>query len=347
MKKLHCLLMAMLLMSSALKASDCEFEEIDPQWCEEQRQQKIDDLIRNSYRYSYNGMNLSTDSSQNGEFSDMSPPAYSPVSYEGIRIPTNITPVELTVMLGLATSAVVFFNNDQEVSDFVSQNSNEFTEVLSWAGEKVGRAELLGVGGYVLGLVIKNGEVKSTSLMILKATMASGFITRILKTSFGRERPNRNNGPDVYHGLTLDHHSFPSGHTTSAFAFATVIAETYKDKSKLIPVLAYGAAAIGAWSRVHDRAHWASDVAIGALIGHFTTKFLYFKKDKPKKHEFAIYPMHSRDPVTGESFYGVQFEYRGRAKKDRSAERYFDQCEDEGFSKSECTSAYLQASWRE
>lgn len=64
----------------------------------------------------------------------------------------------------------------------------------------------------------------------------------------------------------------PSGHTTTAFAVATVFADQYGEESKYIPVIAYGLATLTAWSRVYDNSHWASDVFIGAIVGHSQRK---------------------------------------------------------------------------
>jgi undecaprenyl-diphosphatase len=61
--------------------------------------------------------------------------------------------------------------------------------------------------------------------------------------------------------------SFPSGHATSAFTAAGLLAED----DDLWP-LYYAVAFVVAWSRVHVRIHHASDVvagtAIGVLLGH-------------------------------------------------------------------------------
>src|SRR5690606_15593004 len=121
-------------------------------------------------------------------------------TYSRVGIPVDLNAAELATAIGLTASAIIFFNNDQEIMDFVQENKNDVTEVIAWAGEKVGRAELFGLGGYVLGVVLKNGKIKKTSLMITKATFAAGLITRVLKMSFGRERPNRDSGPYEFHG---------------------------------------------------------------------------------------------------------------------------------------------------
>lgn len=62
--------------------------------------------------------------------------------------------------------------------------------------------------------------------------------------------------------------SFPSGHSASAFAFATAVADT-------LPVLGVplrGVAATVAYSRVHTGVHYPGDVIVGSLIGAWLGK---------------------------------------------------------------------------
>lgn len=67
--------------------------------------------------------------------------------------------------------------------------------------------------------------------------------------------------------------SFPSGHTTAAFAAATVFASEYKD-DPLIPVIAYSAAGLIGISRVTENAHWATDVLAGFALGYTTGRLV-------------------------------------------------------------------------
>ena len=65
--------------------------------------------------------------------------------------------------------------------------------------------------------------------------------------------------------------SFPSGHATAAFAFASAItAQLDRDRSPIArwagPVL-YSLATVTAFARTFDNAHWTSDVATGAAVG--------------------------------------------------------------------------------
>ena len=57
--------------------------------------------------------------------------------------------------------------------------------------------------------------------------------------------------------------SFPSGHTASAFAFATAVGADLPALSFPLDALA---AAVG-YSRVHLGVHYPSDVIVGAVLG--------------------------------------------------------------------------------
>ncbi len=69
--------------------------------------------------------------------------------------------------------------------------------------------------------------------------------------------------------------SFISGHAAGAFSLATLLTEIYGDDYKFVPYVAYGVAAITAWSRMHDLGHWGSDVILGAVAGHIITRIVY------------------------------------------------------------------------
>ncbi len=232
----------------------------------------------------------------------------------------GLTSGELATIAAAAGTAILLFNNDAELRDFVQEHRTTITEDIAFWGEKVGSWPIeISAAGYVLGVVIQNDEVKRISKVALKATVISGLITRAAKMTFSRTRPSSTDDPYEFSGFDPSNSnvSFPSGHTTTAFAFATVIAEHYKDKSKIIPVLAYTAATVGAWSRVHDTAHWASDVAVGALIGHLTAKLIYareYNTDRDEKWDMSFYPIFTPDYV------GFFFEFRGRKKPEAPEE---------------------------
>jgi membrane-associated phospholipid phosphatase len=104
----------------------------------------------------------------------------------------------------------------------------------------------------------------------LIAIGATGGATLLLKNSIGRQRPN-DNGND----------SFPSGHSSNAFAASTLsnrnldaVPETSNIKLPLQIANVMLATTVG-WSRIEGQKHFPSDVLAGAAIGHFTSAFIH------------------------------------------------------------------------
>ena len=99
--------------------------------------------------------------------------------------------------------------------------------------------------------------------------LASGVITPILKRGVGRARPNADKGAYSFSPFGSDA-SFPSGHTTQAFAVAVDIADHYDSLWVQIP--AYCTAVLVGLARIEQNSHYASDVVAGAIIGTTVSK---------------------------------------------------------------------------
>jgi hypothetical protein len=87
----------------------------------------------------------------------------------------------------------------------------------------------------------------------------NAVLTSSLKVLVGRTRPG---------GGT---HSFPSGHTSAAFAAASLIND---NSGGALGVSAYGLAALTGYSRMEARRHYPSDVLAGAAIGILSAQLL-------------------------------------------------------------------------
>jgi len=115
--------------------------------------------------------------------------------------------------------------------------------------------------------------------LLVAADLAADGISLALRQWIGRLRP-----PLVYpdpRPLVATPHTgaFPSGHSASAFACATVIAWA----SPRLAVPAFVLAALVAWSRVYVGVHWPLDVLGGAALGVLVaTALLKLVGDRPQ-----------------------------------------------------------------
>ncbi|GIV61958.1 MAG: hypothetical protein KatS3mg044_0824 [Rhodothermaceae bacterium] len=102
---------------------------------------------------------------------------------------------------------------------------------------------------------------------VLFATM----ITNTLKFATGRARPYQRVGHDAFHPFTSGFTSFPSGHTTTAFAFMTAWFYYYPGPHTASLVALAGGTAL---SRMAANKHWLTDVLAGAAVGSATSYIL-------------------------------------------------------------------------
>lgn len=87
------------------------------------------------------------------------------------------------------------------------------------------------------------------------------------------------NTTDVTRPDGSDNHSFPSGHTATAFMTATMLNKEYGHKSPWIGIGAYSVATATGLMRMANNKHWLSDVMVGAGIGIMATEFGYWLAD--------------------------------------------------------------------
>jgi membrane-associated phospholipid phosphatase len=120
---------------------------------------------------------------------------------------------------------------------------------------------------FVLLLVLRR---YSQAFQVMTAFLASALCIQILKSFFSMPRPKQffSSGQYAYFidGVThMGFSSFPSGHATSIFALATLLALFEKNKKWNVAYLA-AAAAVG-YSRIYLGQHFLGDVLVGSLVG--------------------------------------------------------------------------------
>lgn len=126
-------------------------------------------------------------------------------------------------------------------------------------------------GAIFLGsLISDNRRFQDAAFTSLESIIYANLITSGLKSAFGRARPWQKEGAmefEPFSGNT----SFPSGHSTTAFAFVTPWLLYYPNTfTPGLLLLSAGTA----FSRMLTQNHWFTDVVAGSSIGFFTAHFL-------------------------------------------------------------------------
>ena len=137
------------------------------------------------------------------------------------------------------------------------------------------------IGGamYLTGRLSKNERLADLGWHGTEALIVGELVAGVVKGTAGRQRPSvrprNSNSYALFRGFLGgdQYRSFPSGHTTSAFAAAAAVSsETSRwwPNTRWIigPAMFTGAALTGV-SRMYNNRHWASDVLVGAGIGTF------------------------------------------------------------------------------
>ena len=170
---------------------------------------------------------------------------------------------------GGATAAVVATGLllDNALHDASQRSRTPSRDSAAETIQKFGAEYSWGVlGAYaVVGLAAKDRNAMNVAVDgALASAIAAGIVVNVSKVIVGRARPNAGEGPTHFDPFSSDA-SFPSGHTTQAFAVASVIAA--HDGRLWVSVAAYGLAGSVGLARIHEDAHWASDVLAGAILG--------------------------------------------------------------------------------
>ena len=191
-------------------------------------------------------------------------------SKEFAATPFQIGNGNLLVTLGVAGAVGLTYVFDGDIRDGVQRNRSpgvdKAADIAALAGDPylhLGLAALV-YGG---GILADSPRWKATGEMLGEALILADGATLILKEGTGRGRPTvtRHKGDFRPFGFKNDYDSFPSMHTASSFAVASVMART--SQSLPVAVLSYSAAALVGLSRMSQDKHWASDVLLAAAIG--------------------------------------------------------------------------------
>ena len=130
------------------------------------------------------------------------------------------------------------------------------------------------------------------SMLLLSTFLLSGLLAQIFKRIICAPRPisvfNHGEFKTISGIYTAAKYSFPSGHTTTAFAAASLFVLLYNDK-RINLILLFVAILVG-FSRIYLGQHFLEDVIFGALLGTASSLFVYntWKNIYKTRHSFSL-----------------------------------------------------------
>ncbi len=138
---------------------------------------------------------------------------------------------------------------------------------------------------FLVSLATDDARFQDAAFTSLQSLVYAGAVSYGLKYAVGRFRPFEHVGPHrfaPFSGRT----SFPSGHTTTAFAVITPWVLYYPHPAT------YGLFALStgtALARIARQKHWATDVLAGSAIG-FLTAYWLTRQHQGRATRFSVTP---------------------------------------------------------
>jgi membrane-associated phospholipid phosphatase len=170
-------------------------------------------------------------------------------NFVGVFSKPSLTPF----LIGASITGAGSFADGQIQRRFGNEPQGAFASSGSMAGGASVMVPLV-AGAFLAGRASHNEPFRAVTYDMAQAFIVTGAYTMILKETVHRPRPDGSNKL-----------SFPSGHTSNAFALATVADAHFGPK---VGVPAYAAAAAIGWCRVGKNVHHLSDVLAGATLGY-------------------------------------------------------------------------------
>ena len=144
---------------------------------------------------------------------------------------------------------------DSRIERYYTRHGSQLSSFWDEVGDVGGNPGAhFAVAGVMYAVTMATNDVKDyeVSRALVNALAINGVTTVVLKLAVDNHSPNG------------DPLAWPSGHTSSSFAFATVITEAY---GPLVGAPLLGFAGFVGYERIDARNHNFSDVISGALIG--------------------------------------------------------------------------------
>ena len=197
---------------------------------------------------------------------------------------TFFVPKDALLFGGFALASYGVSVFDDNVAKWFQTPSNQHNRTMSDAATAFTKIQettltLGGLATYGIAKLAGSTDVADVAFHATEAVVLASLTSQVIRGPLGRARPQVTHFEDQYQfkafkGFSdFDYRAYPSIHTSSAFAAATVIvAETHRRSPKstwYVAPIAYTIAAGPGYSRMFLGQHWASDIFMGAFMGTF------------------------------------------------------------------------------
>jgi len=146
------------------------------------------------------------------------------------------------------------------------------------------------LGSWFIGTISNYTPLKKCAADGAEASLfAAGIVTPLINRITGRALPNSGEPALKFRPFTPHRYSFPSGHTTEAFAMATVIDINFREVFGYwhTPIV-YSIATATGIARMYDQRHYFSEVILGAGIGWSIGRWIASKPRNQSGPSFSL-----------------------------------------------------------
>ena len=154
---------------------------------------------------------------------------------------------------------------------------------------------LAGIATYGIARVFKAQTVTDVALHATESVVLASVVSQLIRGPLGRTRPFVTHDSNQYdfHAFrgffgdtSFNYRAFPSIHTSSSMAVATVLAmELHRRKpgaARFVGPMLFAAAILPGLARIQLDQHWASDIGAGAFMGVLSGyKVVSYSHDHP------------------------------------------------------------------
>lgn len=196
----------------------------------------------------------------------------------------NVLPFLLLIFFSCSLNAVSAQSNtgvqhfdDQVLINLSNQRTPRQTDFMLFVSKYNDVVNFAVPAGVLAGGIIGGDKgTRQDAAYIASSTVVNALLTITLKKLFKRPRPYAAR-VKINAVITASHHSFPSGHTSSAFTTATAISQIQRKWYFSAPAFIW-AGTVG-YSRMYLGVHYPTDIIAGAALGSASAMSMRFVKN--------------------------------------------------------------------